>query len=403
MAADRARDHRSREAQIRRHDGRQQRPPGDPREGAGGRPPGAGYCRAGSTAPKPATPAAPAATHPPITPETKPPLDAELQRPEALKPPPVANTEQARVAAYGPVGIPHREVGSCLHQAHRRHDGRAEERRRAGALGRPAVAQHCRQGLDRLVLSQRNLPQPRRTAGITYVDIWDGFVDEQGRYSAQGPDYEGQTRRLRTGDGVYFTKFGARKLAHYVEREIERHLANRTVPVALPVTAPPAEANPKGSPSGPAVAAKPSGPPPRPAAGPVLPLNGIPASSEELLGGGRAPARPASTDPTATRVLTKGEPVAPATGRADDFSWPRRNVADEPAAVTPAAITALSKPPTRMPGTGEPEPEPGSDAQKAADAKKAAEAAQKARQATQSAPQRSFFSPQQWFRGFGRW
>src|SRR5206468_3448003 len=36
-------------------------------------------------------------------------------------------------------------------------------------------------------------------AGIVYVDIWDGFVDEAGRYSAQGPDYEGQIRRLRSG------------------------------------------------------------------------------------------------------------------------------------------------------------------------------------------------------------
>ena len=34
-------------------------------------------------------------------------------------------------------------------------------------------------------------------AGITYVDIWDGFVDEQGLYTQQGPDFEGQTRRLR--------------------------------------------------------------------------------------------------------------------------------------------------------------------------------------------------------------
>jgi hypothetical protein len=62
-------------------------------------------------------------------------------------------------------------------------------------------------------------------AGIIYVDIWDGFVDEEGKFSPQGPDYLGQTRRLRTSDGVYFTKFGARKLALYVEREIERGLA----------------------------------------------------------------------------------------------------------------------------------------------------------------------------------
>ena len=28
-------------------------------------------------------------------------------------------------------------------------------------------------------------------AGITYIDVWDGFVDEAGKYSNYGPDYEG--------------------------------------------------------------------------------------------------------------------------------------------------------------------------------------------------------------------
>src|SRR5229473_2370961 len=71
-------------------------------------------------------------------------------------------------------------------------------------------------------------------AGITYVDVWDGFVDEAGRFLQQGPDFEGQIRRLRSYDGVYFTKAGARKLAHYVEREINRLLAARSAPIALP-------------------------------------------------------------------------------------------------------------------------------------------------------------------------
>ena len=59
-------------------------------------------------------------------------------------------------------------------------------------------------------------------AGITYVDVWDGFVDEAGRYVQQGPDFEGQICRLRSYDDVYFTKAGALKLAHYAEREIQR-------------------------------------------------------------------------------------------------------------------------------------------------------------------------------------
>src|SRR5262245_30040124 len=71
-------------------------------------------------------------------------------------------------------------------------------------------------------------------AGITYVDVWDGFVDEGGSFLQKGPDFEGQIRQLRTYDGVYFTKAGARKLAHYVEREITRLLAGRSGPIALP-------------------------------------------------------------------------------------------------------------------------------------------------------------------------
>ncbi|TMJ88007.1 MAG: DUF459 domain-containing protein, partial [Alphaproteobacteria bacterium] len=84
--------------------------------------------------------------------------------------------------------------------------------------------------------------------GIAYADIWGGFVDEAGNFSPQGPDYLGQTRRLRSSDGIYFTKFGARKLAHYVEREIERIVGNKSVPVALPVPAGPDPQTPKGKP-----------------------------------------------------------------------------------------------------------------------------------------------------------
>ena len=71
-------------------------------------------------------------------------------------------------------------------------------------------------------------------AGITYVDVWDGFVDEGGRFLQKGPDFEGQIRQLRSYDGVFFSKAGARKLAHYVEREIKRLFAARSAPIALP-------------------------------------------------------------------------------------------------------------------------------------------------------------------------
>jgi hypothetical protein len=194
--------------------------------------------------------------------------------------------------------------------------------------------------------------QRAEKAGIIYVDVWDGFVDDGGRYSNSGPDFEGQIRRLRSGDGVYFTKAGARKLAHYVEREIQRNITNRGVPIAMPAPEPTV---PTPS-TGPATGTRPSGPS-RPVAGPVVPLTASLSSSDQLLGGGRAP-QPATTDPVAVRVLTKGEPLSAPTGRADDFSWPRNNVvtaepgaqqpatASAPADTAPAARTATTTPTT---------------------------------------------------------
>jgi hypothetical protein len=156
-------------------------------------------------------------------------------------------------------------------------------------------------------------------AGIIYVDIWDGFVDEQGKFSPQGPDYLGQTRRLRTSDGVYFTKFGARKLALYVEREIERSLSSQRVPVALP-PAEPEHRGRKGKPGGGV----------RPMAGPVVPLTGPNVGSEQVLLGGPG------ESPGATVGLSAGEDTAAPAARADDFTWPRGVVNVEPAAVEPA-------------------------------------------------------------------
>jgi hypothetical protein len=143
-------------------------------------------------------------------------------------------------------------------------------------------------------------------AGINYIDVWDGFVEESGKYSSYGPDYEGQTRRLRAPDGVFFTKYGARKLAHYVEREIRRYMSNRALPVALPTG--PLTPTPEGG--KPAV---------RPVVGPVVPLTVTTGNSDQLLG---APgSRPAYGDAIANDVLVKGESVASPPGRADNFAW----------------------------------------------------------------------------------
>ncbi len=69
-----------------------------------------------------------------------------------------------------------------------------------------------------------------------YIDTWNGFTDESGRFSAYGPDMSGQVKRLRADDGVHFTERGSVKLAHFVEKEMRRDLSlaklERNIPLA---------------------------------------------------------------------------------------------------------------------------------------------------------------------------
>jgi uncharacterized protein len=189
-------------------------------------------------------------------------------------------------------------------------------------------------------------------AGIAYIDIWDGFVDEQGRYTVQGPDFEGQTRKLRTPDGVFFTRAGAVKLASYVDQELRRVMAKGVTPVALPV---------------------PDATAPKPAAtvgthpdvGPVVPLvSGAGGEGGDLLGSGK-PAQVTSTDPVAAKVLTRGDAISAPTGRADDFTWPHRGPDAN------AASSDTGPPPApQQAAPAVPAPKKGADG-KAADAKAA--------------------------------
>ena len=172
-------------------------------------------------------------------------------------------------------------------------------------------------------------------AGVNYIDVWDGFVDETGRFIPQGPDFEGQIRRLRTGDGVHFTKAGARKLAHYLEREIRRVMTPGSEPVALP-SSEPAGARSPGKPSGPAA---------RPLAGPVVPLTASVTAAQELIGS-RDTGDPSSPK-SVTRVLVNGEAIAPPAGRADDFKWPRRAIA--PVGTDPIVATTTEPIPVMKP------------------------------------------------------
>jgi uncharacterized protein len=182
-------------------------------------------------------------------------------------------------------------------------------------------------------------------AGATYVDVWPGFVDDRDRYAASGPDPEGQIAKLRTADGVHFTKAGDRKLAHFADVELKRLMGTATPSTEPSPTATVAPSVPQPSAPAPSLdgsgqatdtaaidrqitAMLPSLPEPpgvpalpvKPAAGPVVPLG----RTEVSPGGTLLTGRPRDADNLGTveRTLLRGNAPMPQPGRADDFRWP---------------------------------------------------------------------------------
>lgn len=73
-------------------------------------------------------------------------------------------------------------------------------------------------------------------AGLKFVNVYSEFGDAQERFAAYGPDLQGETRLLRSRDGIFFTDAGNRKLAHFVMRKLRRDLKqarqDRQIPLA---------------------------------------------------------------------------------------------------------------------------------------------------------------------------
>jgi hypothetical protein len=103
-----------------------------------------------------------------------------------------------------------------------------------------------------------------------------------------------------------------------VQREIQRWL-NNVAPVAVAIPEEPKETKADA-----AAASKP-GPHARPLSGPAVPRSAERAiENDDLLGGNT---RQPTNDAIAAKVLARGEPVPAPAGRADDFAWPRRDIA----------------------------------------------------------------------------
>lgn len=186
-------------------------------------------------------------------------------------------------------------------------------------IGLPPM-KNSRQSEDLVAMNEIYRESVQRNGG-TYVDIWPGFVDDENRYTTNGPDVDGEPARLRTSDGVSFTGAGSRKIAHFADVEIKKILEPKD---GTPVATTPVEGQPASLeaalPLPPEVAA-PVALPVKPLIGPVLPLT----KQDVTPGGALVSAPPKLTGDHAysvQRALRTGIAPNSRPGRADDFRWP---------------------------------------------------------------------------------
>ncbi|MFV2093807.1 MAG: DUF459 domain-containing protein, partial [Hyphomicrobiales bacterium] len=170
--------------------------------------------------------------------------------------------------------------------------------------------------------------------GARFVDIWDGFADENGAYSAFGPDIAGARQKLRKGNGIHFTARGNEKLVLFVEQAIKADLAGGGL------TLDGQRVIRQGAQGGLVISSR------RPGtggadelAGAVDPSGNVQISAMQPAGPvlpTAAPGRPMMLNTTTTAtgktdgeavvsplftVLMRGEALIPKPGRADDFAW----------------------------------------------------------------------------------
>ena len=169
--------------------------------------------------------------------------------------------------------------------------------------------------------------QAAESHGGEFVDVWDGFVDENGAFVTSGPDINGQPVRLRADDGINVSRAGKRKLAFYTEKPLLKILG---------LTAPGSVVTPS-APAGAPVEV------PAPAAAPIVIDRTAPMllSDPALDGGsellGAAPPAKANPDLPGEKLVVEGKASVASPGRADDFSWPPK------AAAATDATTAINR------------------------------------------------------------
>ena len=170
------------------------------------------------------------------------------------------------------------------------------------------------------------------SVGGEFVDIWGGFTDAAGAYTASGPDPAGQPARLRNSDGITMASAGTAKLAYYAEKPVLRALGLSVddllmslAPQQLPQSDLPTIATPDV-----AVAA-------------IIETKPVSLTDPSLDGGdqllGGAPVPVAPTESPRDRLVLSGLAAEAMDGRADAFNWTGKGGAVSPVTQNNAIVS----------------------------------------------------------------
>ena len=61
------------------------------------------------------------------------------------------------------------------------------------------------------------------SGGAEFLDIYERFASEEGKYTSRGPDLNGTVVRMRKDDGIHFSTAGADKLAFYLSQSLRTY------------------------------------------------------------------------------------------------------------------------------------------------------------------------------------
>ena len=88
-------------------------------------------------------------------------------------------------------------------------------------VGLPPV-RSSKMNADYLIFNEIYRTKIEATGGGEYVDIWDGFTNEEGKFVSAGPDINGQIVRLRGSKGINMTRAGRAKLAFFADKALRK-------------------------------------------------------------------------------------------------------------------------------------------------------------------------------------